>query len=395
MHCVLSTSLKSAGCSFVLLATTLSASAPNLLVNGDFEAASIPGVLLSPGSTAIPGWTVGGAPNSNVMLATGYWTSNYNHWVDLTGATGSASGAYIEQSFATVAGKTYDVTVDGFNGSNFFSVAGLVYTPGFSISATGNPARAFAIAPGTGAQVSCQFVARGPITTLRLTDLSTVDTNAAWIDNVSVQEALIPDTTPPVITGPVSITVEATGPSGAVVTFAATAVDAISGPEPVSATPASGSTFAIGSTPVSLSATDAAGNVATGRITVNVVDTKAPVPTASLVNISKGGDDESSQFFRVVFAATDAVGVTSLTATLNGVAVTNGQVVQLQLIKSGAQSTKRDDGRLQIKATSFTLTVTAADRAANKRTATATAVFIKNGKDDDDKKDDKDERKNS
>lgn len=117
-------------------------------------------------------------------------------------------------------------------------------------------------------------------------------------------------------------------------------------------------------------------------------DTAAPVATASLVNLSKGGDDESTQLFRVVFAATDNVGVTSLTATLNGVTVTNGQTVQLQLIKSGAQSTKRDDGRLQIKATSFLLTVTATDRANNKGTATATAVFIKKGKDDDDKKSD-------
>jgi hypothetical protein len=196
----------------------------------------------------------------------------------------------------------------------------------------------------------------------------------------------VKDTTAPALTLPANQILEATSAAGAVATFAASATDAVTASPALAYSKASGSTFALGVNTVTVTATDAAGNAKSGSFTITVRDTTAPAPTASLVNISKGGDDESSQFFRVVFAATDKVGVTALTATLNGVTVTNGQIVQLQQIKSGTQSTKREDGRLQIKATSFLLTVTATDGAANKGTATATAVFIKKGKDDDDKK---------
>ena len=67
-----------------------------------------------------------------------------------------------------------------------------------------------------------------------------------------------------------------TGPSGRVVTFDATATDVVSGPVVVTCTPASGSTFAIGTTPVSCSASDAASNTGTGSFTVTVADTTPP-----------------------------------------------------------------------------------------------------------------------
>jgi sugar lactone lactonase YvrE len=91
------------------------------------------------------------------------------------------------------------------------------------------------------------------------------------------------DTTPPVISGvPADITVDATSASGAVVTFASpTASDNVDGPVPVSCSPASGSTFPIGTTTVTCTATDAAGNTSTATFTVTVnpsaVDTTPPV----------------------------------------------------------------------------------------------------------------------
>ena len=123
------------------------------------------------------------------------------------------------------------------------------------------------------------------------------------------------------------------------------------------------------------------GNIAATPIT----NTIKGAATASLVPVRGGGDDESTQSFTVVFSATDTVGVKTLTASLNGVTVTNGQVVQLQTIKSGAQSVKRDDGKLQIKATSFTLTVVATYTNGGTATATAVPVFNKNGQDSEDK----------
>ncbi len=86
----------------------------------------------------------------------------------------------------------------------------------------------------------------------------------------------VTDTAPPVITAPAAITKEATSAAGAVVTFTATAVDAVDGPVAVIASPASGSTFALGTTPVGLAASDAAGNDATASFLVKVQDTIAP-----------------------------------------------------------------------------------------------------------------------
>jgi hypothetical protein len=79
------------------------------------------------------------------------------------------------------------------------------------------------------------------------------------------------DTTPPVLTLPSAITVDATSPAGATVTFSASATDLVSGTVPVTCGPPSGSSFAIGTTTVACSARDAAGNVANGTFTVTVL----------------------------------------------------------------------------------------------------------------------------
>jgi hypothetical protein len=71
------------------------------------------------------------------------------------------------------------------------------------------------------------------------------------------------DTTPPVIAAHPDVTVAATSLAGAAVTYAApAAVDAVGGTFPATCAPASGSAFAIGTTPVICSARDAAGNIA-------------------------------------------------------------------------------------------------------------------------------------
>src|SRR5207248_1077253 len=60
------------------------------------------------------------------------------------------------------------------------------------------------------------------------------------------------------------------GPAGAVVTYTAVAADLVDPHPTVTGTPPSGSTFAIGTTTVTLSATNAAGNSSTATITVHV-----------------------------------------------------------------------------------------------------------------------------
>lgn len=87
------------------------------------------------------------------------------------------------------------------------------------------------------------------------------------------------DTTAPVLSGaPVVGTVEATGPAGAVVTFASpTASDLVDGTRPVTCVPPSGTTFSLGDTTVTCTATDTRGNEGSVAAVVRVTDTTAPV----------------------------------------------------------------------------------------------------------------------
>ncbi|WP_051549325.1 HYR domain-containing protein [Nocardioides sp. URHA0032] len=92
---------------------------------------------------------------------------------------------------------------------------------------------------------------------------------------VQTVEIAVNDVTPPVVTVE-SKTVEATSPSGASVSYDASAVDNVDGPLTPACTPPSGSTFALGATTVTCQATDAAGNTGTGTGTITVRDTTAP-----------------------------------------------------------------------------------------------------------------------
>jgi hypothetical protein len=74
----------------------------------------------------------------------------------------------------------------------------------------------------------------------------------------------------PVLSVPANLSVTTTDSNGATVTYLVLAVDAVDPNPQVSCTPASGSLFAIGTTSVSCTASDAAGNTATGSFTVTV-----------------------------------------------------------------------------------------------------------------------------
>ncbi|WP_341998086.1 HYR domain-containing protein [Microbacterium sp. LWH7-1.2] len=88
----------------------------------------------------------------------------------------------------------------------------------------------------------------------------------------------VTDTIAPVLTLPADLTAEATSAAGAVVTFEATATDETAPAEPlVTCQPRSGTTFPLGTTTVSCTAKDAAGNEGTGTFDVVVEDTTAPV----------------------------------------------------------------------------------------------------------------------
>src|SRR5262249_36185499 len=113
-------------------------------------------------------------------------------------------------------------------------------------------------------------------------------------------------TSPPTLTPIPNQTDEATGPNGAVATFAATATDPVDGNEPVvfkegNVVVHPGDTFALGKHTITASATDAAGNTGSEQITIRVQDTTPP----TLTSLSDQTVDATGQNGAVVtFAAT-------------------------------------------------------------------------------------------
>jgi hypothetical protein len=79
----------------------------------------------------------------------------------------------------------------------------------------------------------------------------------------------------PGVTIPGSMTVLATSPGGAVINFDSSAKDFVDGDVPVTCTPASGSTFVVGTTKVACTAVDKKGNRTTASFNVTVIARKS------------------------------------------------------------------------------------------------------------------------
>src|SRR5215211_7260098 len=107
-------------------------------------------------------------------------------------------------------------------------------------------------------------------------NVATADMHPDWGTHQGVTPT--PDTTPPVVTVPEDMMVEATGPDGAQVSFEEepSATDDVDGPVDVTCDYNSGDTFPIGETVVTCSAEDTAGNSAEETFTVTVQDTTDP-----------------------------------------------------------------------------------------------------------------------
>jgi hypothetical protein len=123
------------------------------------------------------------------------------------------------------------------------------------------------------------------------------------------------DTEAPALTLPDYFEEEATGPAGAVVTYVATATDDVDPAPTLTCDPVSGSTFPLGETTVSCTATDASDNSSEGSFVVSVVDTTAPtVSCGPGVNPAGKPNPDASAGFRQLNTS-DSVGVVSLVLT--------------------------------------------------------------------------------
>jgi hypothetical protein len=168
---------------------------------------------------------------------------------------------------------------DGKNGCNL--IGGTTLTVSVSSSNTGvatvSPTPLTFTSCGDSKVVTITPVAIGTANiTLSQVSNTTGGTFALGTASFTVNVSAPLDTTAPSLALPANITAEATGPSGAVVNFSATATDDNPVNPVVTCVPASGSTFPLGETTVGCSATDIAGNTAVGSFTVTVVDTTAP-----------------------------------------------------------------------------------------------------------------------
>ena len=130
---------------------------------------------------------------------------------------------------------------------------------------------------GAIATVACT-PASGSVFPIGTTSVTCTATDAHGNTGSGTFAVTVRDTAPPAVTVPLLFSMEATSAAGAVVAYSGvSATDAVDGPVAVVAClPASGGTFAIGSTPVVCTATDSSGNSSSASFTVTVRDTTPP-----------------------------------------------------------------------------------------------------------------------
>ncbi|MBY0522398.1 MAG: HYR domain-containing protein [Gemmataceae bacterium] len=243
--------------------------------------------------------------------STGGWSIDVN-WGDSTSHTdfsATSQGSLGNQSHAYAAAGSYTVTVTITDAESNFSqmTFGVTVDPALNSSTTVLAFNATTILltgvsfDPTAANNSVTFTtlgAAGTVTSVNgagtqmtVTFTSALTGNGALnayitsngLSSSTVQVATV-DTTPPVLTLPANIVVEATSGAGAVVTFAnPTATDNLDPSPIVNWAPLSGGTFALGITTVNVTATDWAGNVSTGSFTITVQDTPPTAVIAAIV----------------------------------------------------------------------------------------------------------------
>jgi HYR domain len=249
-----------------LLASTTAAA--TTLVNGDFETGDL------------TGWTTFVTPNGGIepdgvslFDATGSGASYAAYFTvgEVAGQVGNGppEGGGIYQN-VTVSGGTYKLSADiasfgGFNADcgtyelivDGAVVAGHAFGECLAIDTYRSSLSATVTLAAGSREIRILMTRRyGP-------------TNGVTqhVDNV----ALVPlDNTAPTITVPAPITVNATSSSGAAVSYSVSATDPDDEVASLSCVPASGSTFPIGTTTVTCTASDTHGNTSSATFTVHV-----------------------------------------------------------------------------------------------------------------------------
>ena len=136
------------------------------------------------------------------------------------------------------------------------------------------------------------------VVTCSATDIASMTTSVTF--NVTVTNAA------PSVTVPSNISVNATGPSGAVVTFTASGSDPEQGVLTPVCVPPSGSTFAIGTTPVTCTVTDFGGLQASSGFNVTVL--ASPAAITATKTATGAGSAGGTVTYTVVLSNSSAFG---------------------------------------------------------------------------------------
>jgi Tol biopolymer transport system component len=221
---------------------------------------------------------------------------------------GASNSQIATVSDAEDAADNLSVTV---NGGGSATVSGVTVS-GISVSSSGIVT----------ANVSADCGATNASFTLRVTD------SGALFNQATLNVGLTAETTAPVISLPSNIVTSlppGSSETSKIVTFTVAATDNCDANPAVIAVPASGSQFSVGTTTVSITATDASGNVARDNFTVTVLYNFAgffqPVDNLPLVNVAAAGSGIPVKFslsgnkglniFAPGFPASQAIACTS------------------------------------------------------------------------------------
>jgi hypothetical protein len=170
-------------------------------------------------------------------------------------------GLQTTQTLSVVLDQTPPViTISGVTDGEFSNAASL--NPSFTAS-DANLLKTTATLDGA------NFISGSPVSAEGLHKLVVTAIDRAN-NQASMQVSFTIDHTPPALSLPPNMTVDATSPAGAVVRFTATANDNIDGAVSVTCNPASGSTFPTGTTNVACAANDRAGNISRGTFSITV-----------------------------------------------------------------------------------------------------------------------------
>ncbi len=273
--------------------------APNLTVEATSGAGAV--VTYAPTATdAVGPVSIGLSRASGSLFALGTAT------VTVTATDGAGNTAT----------KTFTVTVKDTTPPLITSVSPniVVEAPGSS-GATVSYAAATATDAVSGVTITYSK-ASGAVFPVGVTTVTVTAKDAAGNASTQTFTVTVQDTTPPVITSVSgNLTVEATSPAGAAVSYAAAkATDAV-GPVTITYSKSSGSTFALGTTTVTVTATDGAGNSSTATFAVTVRDTTAPV-IVSAPNLTVEATSAAGAAVTFAPTVTDAVGPITLTYSI-------------------------------------------------------------------------------